>query len=393
MRIFNFTASKAWSGWILLVLASSAIVLATSVGVETQGTAPIPSSSAGAKAADPAYQGFGAKTPGGSGKAIVRVANLNDSGPGSFRDAVSQGNRTVVFDVGGELVLTKTVAVRGAFITIDGFTAPPPGITLKNYGLSIGGNHGAHDVIVRGIRVRAAGVSADKEQTDGMNVIKAAYNVVIDHVSIQGSEDGNLDIGTESRDVTVSWSIFAEPRGDSKNMLIKYNPSRISVHHNLFVRSRQRNPQVAINDSGTVATDTTLDMRNNLVWDWGNGYGTLIWYGARANVVNNFYSSPSSSAGARKRALTICRGDCNGGGQASSARAYVKGNFSADNLPKDINTFGNERNLFSAPPIDTQDACTAAQAVVSGAGAPPLDSIDLRYVSMISLPRCSDIPR
>ena len=107
MQIFSFRSPK-WTGWTLLVLASCAIVLATSVGVETQGTSPIPSSSAGAKAADPAYQGFGAKTPGGSGKAIVRVANLNDSGPGSFRDAVSQGNRTVVFDVGGELVLTKT---------------------------------------------------------------------------------------------------------------------------------------------------------------------------------------------------------------------------------------------------------------------------------------------
>ncbi|MGZ8445176.1 MAG: hypothetical protein ACXWXZ_17415, partial [Candidatus Binatia bacterium] len=75
MQIYDFSRPtwNGWTGWKLIALASSAVVLATSVGVETQGTAPIPSSSAGAKTADPAYQGFGAKTPGGSGKPIVRV--------------------------------------------------------------------------------------------------------------------------------------------------------------------------------------------------------------------------------------------------------------------------------------------------------------------------------
>ena len=67
-------------------------------------------------------------------------------------------------------------------------------------------------MIVRGIRVRAAAV-------DGINVIKGAYNVLIDHVSIHGSADGNLDIGTGAHDVTVSWSILS---GIHTNMLIKY---------------------------------------------------------------------------------------------------------------------------------------------------------------------------
>ena len=387
MQIFIFSSQK-WAGSTFFLLASYALVLATSVGVETQGTVPIPSSSAGGKVADPAYQGFGAKTPGGSGKAIVRVANLNDSGPGSFRDAVSQGSRTVVFDVAGEIVLTKTVYIRGAFITVDGFTAPAPGITLKNYGLSISGNRGAHDIIVRGMRVRDAGITGDKEQTDGMNVVKGAYNVVIDHVSIHGSEDGNLDIGTDSRDVTVSWSILAEPRATQKNMLIKYNPSRISLHHNIFVHAQQRNPQVAIDNTGTAATDTTLDMRNNLVWDWAGGYGTLIWSGARANVVNNFYSSPRSFPKNQKQALVV--GAMQGSGEklAAMARVYTSGNYSADKLEQDINKVGNEKSPFPASPVDTQDACTAARAVLAGTGVRPLDAIDQKYLSAISLPVC-----
>jgi hypothetical protein len=390
MRISRLAAG--WAELTILGFVACAFLLASSSPVETQGIAPDASSPGAAKSADLAYQGFGAKTPGGSGKSIVRVTNLNDSGPGSFRDALSKGNRTVVFDVTGEIVLSKTVQIRGAFITVDGLTAPAPGITLKDYGLSIGGNQGAHDIIVRGIRVRGAGVRPDKEQSDGINIIKGAYNVVIDHVSIHGSEDGNLDIGTDSRDVTVSWSILAEPRGNQKNMLIKYNPSRISLHHNIFTHAQQRNPQVAIDTAGTAATDTTVDMRNNVVWDWGKGYGTLIWYGARANVVNNFYGSPQSSRGNQRKALTVCKGDCEGGEPAALARAYAAGNLTADKFPGDINSAGTEKTPFPAPAVDTQEACAAARAVVANAGVRPLDAIDSHYLSAISLSSCAAAP-
>src|SRR5882724_4915652 len=127
------------------------------------------------------YQGFGTRTVGGAGQPSYHVTNLNDSGPGSLRDAVSQGNRTVVFDVAGTIVLSDEIVIRSASITIDGFTAPTPGpgITLKNHGLIIRGT-GGHDVIVRGIRIRNAAV-------DGIWITDAAYNVVIDHVSVQGS--------------------------------------------------------------------------------------------------------------------------------------------------------------------------------------------------------------
>ena len=70
-------------------------------------------------------EGFGAGTPGGAGQAVVRVTNLNSSGPGSL-PAVSRGNRQVVFDVGGEILLTDYVYVLGAFVTMNRSTAPPP---------------------------------------------------------------------------------------------------------------------------------------------------------------------------------------------------------------------------------------------------------------------------
>lgn len=356
-RLFSSERTRGSARPILLVFAVSAFLLA------------IPSL-ASVEAIATTYQGFGATTPGGSGGTVVHVTNLNNSGPGSFRDAVSQGNRYIVFDVGGEIVLDckKYIYVAGAFITIDGFTAPPPGITLRGCGLSIRGDKGGHNVIVRGIKVRNA-------VNDGIQLRAGAYNVVIDHVSIHGSGDGNLDITKGSHDVTVSWSILAEPAGKQKNMLISRNPSRISVHHNIFVKARQRNPKVK---TEAPATDTTIDMRNNLVWDWGEGSGTKIVPGPRANIVNNFYSSPNSPPEDKKKALKVKNG----------ARVYVDGNFSADNLPTDINAVGNEKNPFPAPFVDTLDACAAARQVLARAGARPLDLVDQRYLSAISLPVC-----
>jgi len=311
------------------------------------------------------YEGFGATTRGGSGAAIVRVTNLNDSGPGSLRDAVSKGNRTIVFDVGGEIVLRSAIRVMGAFITIDGFTAPSPGTTLKGAGLSLHGKRGAHDIIVRGLRIRDSKATAS---TDGITIAYGAYNIIVDHVSIEGSIDENIDISEGSHDVTVSWSILARPAGTEKNLLIKYNPSRVTLHHNIFTKARQRNPQVRIDDAGTPATDTTLDMRNNIVWDWGAGYGTLVWYGPRANIVNNYYSSSNNAI------------------RVTSARAYVQGNFSADQ--REINEVGNETSPFPAPSVDTQEACPAARLVLEKAGVRPLDSVDRDFVSGITIPSC-----
>jgi hypothetical protein len=339
-----------------------------------------PSGMARAQAAT--YEGFGASTPGGSGGAVVRVTNLNDSGPGSLRDAVSQGNRTVVFDVGGTIELADFVYVTGAFMTIDGFTAPAPGITLRGGGLVVRGNQGAHDLIVRGIRIRDA-------FEDGIQIAYGAYNVVVDHVSIHGSRDGNLDITEGSHDVTVCWSILAGP-ASGKNMLIKYHADRISLHHNLFVDAATRNPQVATDDAGTPATDITADLRNNVVWNWGLGFGTRVESAAWANAVNNLYASPASSRDDERGALRVCTGECfeDPPGATAVGRLYASGNFSADPFDFAINGAGTEESAFAAASVTTEDTCLAAHRVVAGAGVRPLDALDQQHVGAVALPSC-----
>jgi hypothetical protein len=307
------------------------------------------------------YQGFGVGTVGGTGGTVVRVTNLNDSGPGSLRQALHHGNRIIVFDVAGEIVLTSHLYVEGPYVTIDGFSAPPPGITLRGHGPIIRGNRGVHDVIVRGIRVRDAAI-------DGIQIAYGAYNIVIDHVSVAGSLDGNIDITEGSHDVTVAWSIIG---ANKKSMLIKYNPARITLHHNVLVGSLERSPQVRIDDSETaVAADTTADIRNNLIANWSTGYGTIVWYGPRVNVVNNVYASAKHQSELR----------------VTEARVFVAGNVSTGETS--LSRLGTEASAFAAPAVDTQDACTAAKQALASAGVRPLDAVDQQLLSGITLPAC-----
>lgn len=329
---------------------------------------------------DPATgtQGFGASTPGGSAGAIVRVTNLNNSGPGSLREAVAGGNRTVVFDVAGTIDLASEITIRDSFTTVDGLSAPGPGVTLRNAGLIVRGP--GHDIIIRGLRVRNA-------RQDGIWVTDAASHVLIEHVSVHNSADGNIDITRAgTHDVTVAWSVLAEPAGEEKNMLIAFLPTRIFVHHNLFIAAQQRNPQVTYDDSAARRrdTDTTLDMRNNLLWNWRGGYGTRIRYGARANVINNYFAAAGGDA---KDALVVCRGLVNDSqcydDTTNVARAFVSGNVSADGV--NIDGEGTEEMPFPGSEIDTDHPLVAACDVLAWAGVRPLDILDAAYLAVVRL--------
>src|SRR5688572_20132637 len=77
----------------------------------------------------PGAEGFGKFATGGRFGSVYRVTNLNNSGPGSLRDAVSQPNRIVVFDVAGVIRITERMIV-SSNIYLAGQTAPGEGITV-----------------------------------------------------------------------------------------------------------------------------------------------------------------------------------------------------------------------------------------------------------------------
>ena len=98
----------------------------------------------------PGAQGWGRFATGGRKGTVYHVTNLNDSGSGSLRDAVSSPNRIVVFDVAG-VINIKSRIIFANNLYVAGQTAPGEGITVYGDGVSFSG---ATNTIVRYILFR-----------------------------------------------------------------------------------------------------------------------------------------------------------------------------------------------------------------------------------------------
>jgi hypothetical protein len=193
----------------------------------------------------------------------------------------------------------------------------------------------------------------------------------------------------------VQYSIFAEGAANNLPVIVYGGSKRISFHHNLFIRGYERLPQVKYSDNGTQATETQVDLRNNLMWDWGT-MATTVWKGALANVVGNYYHDPDAGDTGKKRAIYFCNAksvppQCDAKNPALYARAYIAGNVSGHGATYTdyLNRLGTESGPLPAAAVTTTDACTAAQQVLAQAGARPLDAVDQSYVSKVWLEGCT----
>jgi len=158
----------------------------------------------GPAVAFPGALGFGKKATGGRGYAVYHVTNLNDTGAGSFRDAVSAENRIVVFDVGGYVLLTTAVSAKSN-LTIAGQTAPGDGIGFQGFEVSF---NAASNVIVRYVRFRQGLIDPDWRKS-GINLLNGS-NMIFDHISIEFAQYNNID-AVGATNITVQYSINADP--------------------------------------------------------------------------------------------------------------------------------------------------------------------------------------
>ena len=234
---------------------------------------------------------------------MIEVTNLSDSGPGSFRAAVtSPGRRTVVFRVGGIIELKSRIDIGHPYLTIAGQTAPGGGITLKGTGQ--GGAQmlriRTHDVVIRYLRVRGGkhgepgrgqiNICLDPLEASG-NRYGDIYNVILDHCSVSWSLDENIAVfrnvpeqPAAARDnfpriynVTVQRCLIAEglfphstglqsggeriARGGKSVFNGGHGVSELSIHHNLFANTSHRNPGLGTKNAQVI---------NNVMYNWSS---------------------------------------------------------------------------------------------------------------------------
>ena len=340
----------------------------------------------------PGAEGFGRFAAGGRGGDVVAVTNLDDSGPGSLREAVSAANRTVIFRVSGTILLKSDLLIEQSNLTIAGQTAPGDGICLRGRPLRL---RGAHDVIIRHLRVRPGAESG--QAIDGIEV-RAGRNIIIDHCSVSWTVDEAMNTWHGTRDLTVQWCVIAEPLNRSIHPKgahgygASWGGENVSYHHNLFAHATARTPSVA----GQARERTVLmDHRNSVIYNWE--HRSCDGKPVSINLVNNYYKpGPATLPAVRRR---IARIDDTRAAYGYDSVWHIAGNvvegfpsIAADNWAGGVDFEGatsataNRRQApFPVAPVTTHSASEAYEAVLAGAGAtrPRRDAVDARVVAEV----------
>ena len=403
------------------------------------------------------YEGWG-NNKGGSDGSIITVSNLNASGRGSFRqallDACSSNNRYITFSVGGTVTLIYSdisglnngLRVCGHNITVDGFTAPHPGITITQYGLNIhvlgpGGlsdPKATHDIILRGFRIRKGGFSRGNcdgvepddcepqvinietglSRYDGPNRV---HHLVIDHLSISGGRDDTVGVSSGSHDITLSWNYLSAGAASHQGYLMDSGSYNVTQHHNRYSKISRRNPQITYHDVNTGSTSTTTpstisaDIRYNTIVlgkesSEASQWGLLVAGGAKVNAIKNYFTTDSSLKGddfGLNNAIIVCNPGSrwlNGSAMNTcdfcskndacrrSSDVYLDGNtFVSPHVRApaiDLNTLDvNVSSPISSPTVIGEATATlAACAVRQKGGMRPLDSHDITQESYYANP-------
>lgn len=268
--------------------------------------------SAAALAQAPAFpgaEGHGRYVTGGRGGKVVHVTNLNDSGTGSFREAVKSGKRIIVFDVAGVIALKSDLKFADN-ITILGQTAPSPGITLRYFTVQPGNNN-----IIRFLRIRRG---EEKNINDGADATwqRNKTGIIFDHCSFSWSIDEVASF-YDNNNFTMQWCTVAESLTNPGHSKGAHGYGGIwggklaSFHHNFVGHLMNRGPRFNGARYGWTGYTSNkeystykwqnavqaenVDFRNCVMY---NAQGTCYGGpgGGQINIVNNYYKAgPSHS--------------------------------------------------------------------------------------------------
>ena len=250
----------------------------------------------------PGAVGPAAHSVGGRGGQVLRVTTLADAGPGSLREAIdAQGPRTIVFRVAGTIELASPLFIDDPYLTIAGQTAPGGGICIIAEAIGTSPIFlGTHDVVVRYLRIRAAGdaVGPFKDALSMGEGVGVVERVVFDHCSFSWANDEVVQFWSDedrADGITIQHSIVSEGLNydnHSRGLIVGSNTiceqiTGVTIYANLFAHNAGRNPYVNGADARIV---------NNLIYNWDFLATQLAW-GITCDVVANAYVSGPDTGG------------------------------------------------------------------------------------------------
>jgi len=336
----------------------------------------------------PGAEGSGRFATGGRGGEVYEVTNLNNSGAGSLVDAVSAGNRTIVFRVSGTIELGSTILKPKANTTIAGQTAPGDGICIKGR-IQIKYSN----IIIRYLRIRVDAGAANSSG-DAIDIEKGT-NIMIDHISASYARDEGISCQETSDSVTVQWCLISEAltfENHSYGSLVRGDKgNQKTYHHNLYAHNNARLPRPG--NYTPIASDTLglfFDFRNNVIYNWAGsspGYNADSDPVSRYNFIGNVYIlGPESSTSSK-----LFKED------AYNAYGYFADNLFNGSVPDDqwslvkfngfttdqITAYKQRSYLIPMEPVTTTSPEQAYIDVLAGAGCsfPKRDTIDNRIIN------------
>jgi hypothetical protein len=361
----------------------------------------------------PGAEGGGAHSFGGRGGRTIVVTSLDDSGPGTLREACeAAGPRVVVFNIAGVINLKDRIRVRAPYITIDGQKAPGDGICIAGATVEFEN----HDAIIRYLRFRRGQTSIyDRNDALGGNPIG---NIIVDHCSTSWGLDENLSMyrhmyepspGAPKQklptvNITIQWCISFEALDTFHHAFGgTWGGKNSTFHHNLFACNTGRNASIGMGYSFNFINNTVFNWRHRTL-DGGDATSEV-------NVINNYYKPGPITQASVSHRIGLPQPSSKPDGQKNYGKWYVAGNvvvgdeavtknnwddgiqFSDEHVSETLQTVGASKEAslieqvrvdkpFPMAAVNIQPATEAYDAVLKGGGAtlPKRDSVDQRAI-------------
>ncbi len=344
----------------------------------------------GPPVAFPGAEGHGKMAQGGRGGRIIPVTSLEDTGAGTLRACVDAvGPRNCVFRVSGVVHLKSSLVVRGGnhSLSILGQTSPGGGISLTINQENAEKKHTplvvrkTQDVIVRHLRIRPALANVVRG-VDGVT-IEDSKRIYFDHNSVSWATDENINTYSNTTDVTIANSIFAEGLNKhSKCALLGSDPripQNITFWRNACISNNDRNPDN--NHYGRSCIEIINNVFFNARSEWGEVFSQYPGGTPISFVGNYFKAGPSTQE-------TTYAINWKNVESAGEPQIYESGNEVWAPPPKSLQMLapGTDQFVVSRPPcplaVDTLLAAGEAyDHVRSQSGAFPRDELDSRWIS------------